>query len=55
VGVFEFPIDLSYIGSADREAMRAERQRYKTWNEAVAAERRCAGKLRRRGYGVWSG
>jgi len=31
------------------------RQGYKPWNEAVAAERRCADKLRRRGYGVWWG
>jgi len=43
------------FGSALVLRLMRGRQGYKTWNEAVAAERRCADKLRRRGYGVWSG
>jgi hypothetical protein len=38
-----------------RWRLMAQRQTYRTRNEALASEQRCAEKLRRRGYWVWQG
>ena len=38
-----------------RRRLMVQRQSYRTRAEALASEKRCAEKLRRRGYWVWQG